>query len=54
MINRYLAGAGPAVVAATPPTDAAALPSITVTEGALPPTRMALCKSLLRAQTPST
>ncbi|MEI7859249.1 MAG: hypothetical protein WCI26_05385 [Acidimicrobiales bacterium] len=54
MINRYLAGTGPAVVAATPPTDAAALPAITVTEGALPPTHMALCKSLLRAQTPST
>lgn len=55
MINRYLAGTGPAQVAVTPvPGVGTSLPSITVTEVPMPPTHMPLCRSLLNASTPTT
>jgi len=48
MINRFLAGNGPAVVATTPPTSAGSQPDIVVREVPMPPPDMSLCKFVQR------
>ncbi len=46
MINRYLAGNGPALVTATPIVTTAPLPDIQVSETPMPPPRMSICRAL--------
>jgi hypothetical protein len=53
MINRFLAGPGPAVVLATPaPAAGAAAPDIVVTDVPSRPPRMHICRSLARSVDP--
>lgn len=53
MINRYLAGNGPAVVKATPSSPGRPAPDIVVTDTPMPPPNMSLCKFLLAGHPPS-
>jgi hypothetical protein len=48
MLNRYLAGNGPAVVAITPTTPTGDSPDIVISEPAVAPPNMSLCKFLRR------